>query len=62
MTLKLVVSGIELDQGNEGCSCDRGNLCTHLSLLWAWMKLVMNKLLPFPISINFSHVNLCVLH
>jgi hypothetical protein len=54
MTLRLVVSSIEPYQGNEGCRCDRNNLCTHLNLLWAWMKLVMNKLFPSPISFNVS--------
>ncbi len=32
---------------------------TYLSLLWAWMKPVMSKLLPSPISFNVSQVDLC---
>jgi hypothetical protein len=31
---------------------------TYLSLLWAWMKPVMSKLLPSPISFNVSQVDL----
>jgi hypothetical protein len=59
MTLRLVVSSKKPNWGNEGCRCDRGNLCTHLSLLWAWMKFVMNELFPSPISFNVSQANLC---
>jgi hypothetical protein len=62
MRLGSVVSGTEPNQGNEGCRCDRGNLCTHI---WAYYGHGWNPLwvscfpLQFP---SMSHRLTCVLH